>query len=398
MRLRQLGHGQSLCFVAPPEVHRDILKITGKCESGLDGYDVVSWALAQSCLNIERSEPLRIMQGLSYHHRQRIAQRYFAAELEKGEIIESTAAQIFIEKEEQSLYDLYAPLSMKPTNETSLLNISSQDSNPEVRTLLHRWKQIDPDAVDSANVLEEHEREVAHEVEKETEIQRPPPAKPLKESVDPRLKTYVQNGASETFRLFPTADIAIVRKSSAGKLAGLHVIWPDIRVSDGFPLVVEKPASGFYDDYFRPVNWILTSKRASPVIELLIISQYEANILMSDIKHPSSAVLLHVYEPQVTRAMPSVDSRAVLPLSVATQNWLRLSPGLRQQLHLFAGQLYINSYEEYLELRRGSPSMMVNLAFLKEWIGIRRRGQNFSQTHIGRIVNGWSLQPEDFQG
>ena len=398
MRLRQLGHGQSLFFVAPPEVHRDLLKITGKSEGDcLDGYDVINWALAQSCLNIERSEPLRIMQGLSYHHRQRIAQQYFADEPEEGEIVENNAAAMFIEKEEQSLYDLYAPSSMKSTDEKSLLNISSQDSNPEVQTLLHRWKQIDPDAVDGAKVLEEHEREVAHEVEKETEIQRPPPAKPLRESVDANLKTYVQNGASDTFRLFQTADKAIVRKSSAGKLAGKFVIWRDIRVSDGFRFVVEKPASGFNDDYLRPVNWILTSKRASRVTELLIISQYEANELMSDIKHPSSEVLLHVYEPRVTRAMSSVDSSAVLPLSLATQNWLSLRRKLRQQLHLFAGQLYLNTYEEYLALRTESPRTIVSLTFLKEWIGIRRRGQNFSQTHIGRIVSGWNLQPEDFQ-
>ena len=397
MRLRQLGHGQSLFFVAPPEVHRDILKITGKPESdGLDGYDVINWALTQSCLNIERCEPLRIMQGLSYHLRQLAAQRYFAAEPEEGEVVESTAVEIFVEKEKQSLYDLYAPSLMKTTDELSLLNISAQDSNPEVQTLLHRWKQIDPNAVDSAKVLEEHEREVAHEVEQEIEIQRPPPAKPLREMVDVRLKTYVQSGASQTWKLFGTARRAIVRKSSAGRLAD-HIVWPDIRVSDGFCSIVEKPASGFYDDYFRPVNWILTSKYASPITELLIISQYEANNLMSAIKHPSSAVLLHVYEPRVTRAMSSVDSKAVVPLSLATQNWLRLSPSLRQQLHLFAGQLYINTYEEYLEWRGGPPTIMVSLTFLKAWIGVRRRGQNFSQTHIGRIVSGWNLQPEDFQ-
>lgn len=397
MRLRQLGHGQSFFFVAPPEVHRDILKITGKSESdGLDGYDVINWALAQSCLNIERCEPLRIMQGLSYYHRQRAAQRFFAAERKEGRIVESTAAEIFIEKEKQSLCDLYAPSLMKATDELSLLNISSQDTNFEVQNLLHRWKQIDPNAVDSAKVLEEHEREVAHEVEQETEIQRPPPAKPLREMVDARLKTYVQNGASQTLKLFRTAHRAIVRKSSAGRLAS-HVVWPDIRVSDGFYLIVEKPASGFYDDYFRPVNWILTSKHALPITELLIISQYEANNLMSAIKHPSSAVLLHVYEPRVTRAMSSVDSRAAAPLSSATQNWLRLSSSLRQQLHLFAGQLYINTYEEYLELWRGHPTIMVSLTFLKAWIGVRRRGQNFSQTHIGRIVSGWNLQPEDFE-
>ena len=216
--------------------------------------------------------------------------------------------------------------------------------------------------------------------------------------MDPIIKTYVQNGDSQTWRFFRSADQAIIRNSSAGVFAGLYPVWPDIRVSDGFQSVVQKPASGFYDDYFRPVNWVLTSKHASsPITELLIISQYEVNQLISDITHPSSAVLLHIYEPRVTRAMSSVDSTTVLPLSSATQNWLKLSPSLRQQLHLFAGQLYINTYEEYLEWRRGPRTVMVNLTFLKAWIGIRRRGQNFSQTHIGRIVSGWNLQPEDFR-
>ena len=397
MRLRQLAHGQSVHFVAPPEVHRDILKATGKPESHeIDGYDVVSWALAQSCLNIERNEPLRIMQGLSYHRRQKATQQY-GMEPEEGEIAEHTATEMFIEKEEQSLSDLYAPSSLKPISESSLLKVSSQNKSPEVQALLYRWNEIDPDTADGANVQEEHEREVAHEVEQETQIQRPPPAKPLKEVLDARLKAYIQNGASETWKLFQTADKAIVRKSLAAKKVGSQRIWTGIRVSEGFCTTVAKPVAGFYDDYFRPVNWVLTNKAASPATRLLIISQYEVNQLFADITRPSSAVILHNYEPRVTRAMSSVDSTAVTPLLQSTQDWLRLSFELRFQLHLFAGQLYINTYKEYLTLRNSLPSVLVNMAFLKEWIGIRRRGQNYSQTHIGRMVAGWNLQEEDFE-
>ena len=397
MRLRQLAYGQSVHFVAPPEVHQDILKVTGKSEShGIDGYDVVSWALAQSCLNIERNEPLRIMQGLSYHRRQKAAQQY-GMEPEEGEVVEHTAAEMFIEKEEQSLSDLYAPPSLKPINESSLLKVSSQNQSPEVQTLLRRWNEIDPDTADGANVQEEHEREVAHEVEQETQIQRPPPAKPLKEIVDARLKAYIQSGASETWKLFQSADKAIIRKSSAGKKAGPQRIWTGIRASEGFYSTVEKPASGFYDDYFRPVNWVLTNKSASPATQLLVISQYEVNQLFPDITRPSSSVVLHNYEPRVTRAMSSVDSTAVSPLLQSTQNWLKLRFDLRCQLHLFAGQLYFNTYKDYLALRKAPLSILPNLAFLKEWIGIRRRGQNYSQTHIGRMVAGWNLQEEDFE-
>ena len=395
MRLRQLAHGQSLLFVAPPEVHRDIVKVTG--HDKLNGYSVVRWALAQSLLHIERSEPLRIMQGLSYHRRQKASEQYFASDPEEGEIIEDSATRAFVENEEQSLYDLYAPPSMKPHSEGSLLDICAKDNDPEVQILMRRWNKIDPNTTDGANVQEEHEREVAHEVEQESEIQRPPAAKALKESVDENLPAFIRTGSSAALQLFQFADTAIVRKSSAAKLIGTGTIWPALRVSKGFSSTVKRPVSGYYDDYFRPVNWVLASKIEAPASTLLIVSQYEVNQLLNAINDLSSAVILHSYEPRVSRAMSSVDSTATTPISQATQNWLTLHPSLRRQLHLFAGQLYINTYEEYKALRRESSSVMVALPFLREWIGIRRRGQNYLQTHIERMVNGWNLQEGDFQ-
>ena len=396
MRLRKLAHGQSLLFVAPPEVHTDIIKVTGKrSDDRLDGYDVIRWALAQSLMHIERSEPLRIMQGLSYHRRQKVAQRYLTVRLEADK--RKSAAQDFVENEEQSLHDLYAPSTLKAPSDSSLLQVSSKDTDPEVQILLHRWNQIDPSTADGANVQEEHEREVAHEVEQETEIQRPPRAKPLKEIVDENLEKYVKGGSLNVFDLFKYADEAIVRKSSAAKLLGKKRVWNGLRVSKGFCSTVESPVSGYLDEYLRPVNWILTRKADQNASRLLIISQHEVNQLFGAINDPSSAVTLHIYEPKVTRTMSSVDSRAVEPLTQATQNWLKIHPSVRRQLHLFAGQLYINTHDEYLALRQEVPSFMVPLPFLKEWMAIRRRGQNFLQTHIGRVVNGWSLQESDFQ-
>ena len=42
MRLRKLGQGQTLMFLAPPEVNKKIAKLSGKSENSLDGYDVVA--------------------------------------------------------------------------------------------------------------------------------------------------------------------------------------------------------------------------------------------------------------------------------------------------------------------------------------------------------------------
>lgn len=99
----------------------------------------MKWALVQSCLHIEKSEPLQIIQGLSYHRRQSAAQQYPNAELQVGHRGGKTAAELFIETEEQSLHDLYAPTPMKAQNRDSLLQVSARGSSPEVQALLHRW-------------------------------------------------------------------------------------------------------------------------------------------------------------------------------------------------------------------------------------------------------------------
>ena len=214
MRLRQLARGQSLLFVASPEVHGNICQVAGKKDDDeIDAYDVVQWALTQSLMHIKKSEPLRIMQGLSYYRRQNAAHQCFEVEPEEGEVMEDTAARLFIEQEEQSLHDLYAPASLKAVGDGGLLHVSRQDKNPEVQALLQRWENIDRTTANSANVQEEHEREVVHEVEQETQIQRPPIVEPLKEIVDDRLLEYIRYGSPEVYNKFRHADAAVVRKS-----------------------------------------------------------------------------------------------------------------------------------------------------------------------------------------
>ena len=77
MRLRKLGQGQTLMYLAPPEVHKQIAQLSRKDEEELDGYPVVAWALEQSCRTIEKSQPLKILQGLQYHHRQTCVDNFY---------------------------------------------------------------------------------------------------------------------------------------------------------------------------------------------------------------------------------------------------------------------------------------------------------------------------------
>ena len=83
-----------------------------------------------------------------------------------------------------------------------------------------------------------------------------------------------------------------------------------------------------------------------------------------------------------------------------TGDWTSLvAPEIARELHLFAGQLYIPSYHQYLcfkedmeghDLNQGKPPM----TFYKEWLGIRRRGQDFLPSHMGQIVEGKDLRKD----
>lgn len=122
---------------------------------------------------------------------------------------------------------------------------------------------------------------------------------------------------------------------------------------------------------------------------------------MGAIRGPNSAIYLHQYEPRVTKAMRSVDGSLARMLDSKAQ-WRNVDLNLRQELHLFAGQLYFNTYDEYRALleKLNSPSYIAPeklLSFIEAWLAIRRKGHNFLQSHMGQMVSGRLLQAEVFE-
>lgn len=195
MRLRKLAQGQTLMFLAPPEVHQSIVQFTGKKEDQIDGYDVVAWSLEQSCQSIERSQPLRILQGLNYCQRELTMNRFTSTypsleDLPKEVDLSSEVITAFREKEEQRLNDLYAPASLKDNILPGIIESSQKITNPVVQELLRMWRELDTAESDGASMHEEHEREIAHEMEQETQIQRPPKAQALPRAVPSRFYHY----------------------------------------------------------------------------------------------------------------------------------------------------------------------------------------------------------------
>ncbi|KAL8995005.1 MAG: hypothetical protein Q9169_005181 [Polycauliona sp. 2 TL-2023] len=409
MRLRQLGQGQSLMYVAPPEVHISIVEAPSASPTDeITGYRVVEWALEQSCLQIERNQPLRAVQGLSYHQRQEaleiLKERLFSQDDEEDSSDDDLGDGI-IEHEAQSLHDLYAPDTMRDHSDCGLIKKSRASSDPAVQELIELWDKIDPHATRNANMHEELEREVGHEVEQETQIERPPKAMPADRQVDPGLASFIRNGKILSSISFSSVYKGILAKSSAKHL--LRTIpWPRLYVTSDFVRTIKVKVdrskgkqADVNDDYLRPVRWLLVSKNPMAEKIILIISQYEVNRCLDQIQAPTSRVTLIDYEPRVTRSMPSLEYFPAQYPPGASAAWNALDDDLRQALHMFAGQLYFTTFEEYegfvkgLEDKEAAP-----LEFVREWIGIRRKGQNYLQTHLGQVVSGRVLHKEMFEG
>lgn len=404
MRLRKLAQGQTLMFLAPPEVHKQIVKLSGNHGDTIDGYDVVAWALEQSCQSIERYQPLRILQGLTHCQRQAVMKRFddIHPDLNDLDSVEADSNTItaFKEKEEQSLNDLYAPPFLETKTNPSIAQAIQASSDSMVQILVKLWKGLGSVASAGASMHEEHEREVAHEVQQEIQIERPPGATPLDRSVDPSLPEFVRTGRLTKLMEFSLAYDRIIPSTSRELMAPLHP-WMHLRVTRDFTRTVQQPNSEYHDSYLRPVNWLLTSKQEVEPKSLLLISQFEANELLREIQSPKSGVLLHIYEPRVTKSMGSVDF-GIEPAPLSMEEWQCLSSGLRRELNLFAGQLYFNTYDDYKNSYRDlGPRLNVDvdetLSFVRAWIALRRKGQDFNGTHLGQMVDGRSLTEEAFR-
>ncbi|KAL3421378.1 hypothetical protein PVAG01_07823, partial [Phlyctema vagabunda] len=108
MRLRQLGTTQSVLFLAPPEVHQNILDVCGKnWADTIDSSDVIYWLLEQTCDAIESLQPLYYSQGVDFCRRSQAALDLpdFLTEHDQRE----DYLDILRQKEQQTLAQLYKP-------------------------------------------------------------------------------------------------------------------------------------------------------------------------------------------------------------------------------------------------------------------------------------------------
>jgi hypothetical protein len=284
-----------------------------------------------------------------------------------------------------------------------------------------------------AKMLEEQERELAHEVERERENQRPPKVGPVRHHISDQVKQFIATGKlpppshRQTTNIVPA--FSVLERTSANERSQLAAFSERLLVTSDFCEVVERGQikNNITDEFLRPVNWIVSSVVDRTI--LVIMSSFEVNRLIPEIRE-SSKVILHMYSPQVTRTTPSYAFLDFCPIP-GPNRW-QPNTSLIDELNIFSGQLYFPNYQAYqrvcgflglyleettsakrdaihsdgfvrksdrqaLDMKHKSPFERSPVTLLRALIGFRRKGQSYIATHMGHILHGRMLTEADFE-
>lgn len=432
MRLRQLAISQSVVFFAPPEVHQSILNVRRKTQFGkIDSRDVIVWLLEQTCCSIEQLQPLYISQGLEYCRRRLSA-------FKNPEAITSVEQRksylkVLKQPEQYSLERLYAPdqrVKARPIDATGMVEVAEY---AERLNWLKKNLRNTGDTVQALMHQEvEQEREVQVEVETVREVKKPSHAEALPQ---PPLQKEIRSFA-ETGRLVAGSQaydqvFVALRRTALGRRLGISDSATESRlfVTRDFNNTVVSEWGRPRDEYSRPVHWILWSKVTDTA---LICSDFEADAVLQILlnKSPPCTYLI-VYSAPVTRSMVVFDTLNFYSIPTLPDTW-SAPPWLVRDLGIFAGRLYFD-YEKQCRMicetlglpppaqTKSAPSAALTeadlwselpydenrkeekakepfstapLAFMQEWLAVRRKGQDFSQTMMGDLCRGGRLNGE----
>ncbi|KAJ7221940.1 hypothetical protein C8J57DRAFT_1593700 [Mycena rebaudengoi] len=413
MRMRRLGSAHSVLFFASGEICGKITQLCAPASS-LNSSHVLQWTIQQTCLQIQDNGPLWASQGVNFDHRRTAYEQHRANSLS-----DQGLAAVLKERESHTLEELYGV-------EGVLENRIDGSTNLQ-RRIQGCCRELGIVSSLNSTLLEEQERELAHEKEDEREVERIAGAKPLDHHIDRNIEVFIRTGADS--HTFISLAACLANTSQISLLPQGHVFrGTKLRTTKDFrdTIVLSSISSaGSMDSYLRSVQWILSSSKSEL---LLLISPFEANALLPQIRSSATAHL-HLYAPRVSRNTQSFEDLQsfVVPRPRSTLP----DRSIIHELNLFAGQLFfadrramkevcallglhLQAVPEALQgrveltgfvsdsaartmLGLDACSFSSNpLPFIRELFGWCRKGQGFALTHAGQIVRGNDLQDTDF--
>ena len=130
-------------------------------------------------------------------------------------------------------------------------------------------------------LLEEQERELAHEKEEERQVQRTVGATPLDHSLDPALITLVQTGQYPSSLKLVSLLGCLQKTTQSSMLSTLSKHFFQSEKLVATKDFSDTIAGDHMDNFLRAVQWILTTTKRPNV--LLLLSPFEANELLPKI-------------------------------------------------------------------------------------------------------------------
>lgn len=421
MRMRQLGKGQTVLFCVNEEIEGRIRALVSKLPAAaLELSDVLLWSISETFKETRRAMPLWAVQGERFLTQ---SQHWNAIHTTGVANMSKALFAPFLEPEAQTLEDRYRPRSSE-----DVATRLSQSSVARMEEITDRCSQFCDLQFHSGALQEEQERELSPEIEQERQVERRSRAPPSKHTLHADVVLFVKSGKIKQASPAYMPAFQALRDTTAAARFKVSQLGVDdyLLVSADFAKTVEKANNSSYtsDSFQRSVQWILACKTYSPgSLYLMIISPYEAEKLMATVSL-SSKVSLHLYKPRCVIGHPTFDKLDFMSIPAhATTHHIPRS--LQLQLDVFAGQLYLNSYEDYLEVCRflglaatpskdgeiiaadgfiirdnsgrkpGSSPVQFLQALMSQ---IRRNGQGIGKTDMGYILEGKILEKSHFEG
>lgn len=420
MRMRKLGKGQSVAFCAPNEVKRRILQEDKN--SVIKVSDVLKWCISNTCTHTRKIVPLWATQGVRYL-------RYLATCMDVSIMPGNFPLEVsekLLEDEAQSLEQRYGDKNHAKEILWDAGHGLPTESNKDIEAIRTKCRDFHVSSFSSASLHEEQERELSPENEKEVQIERPPPSEPLKHSMQKSVQQFASSGIFHqpsfvaAFSPFESTSI-----SASLELAG----WPDtLFLTNDFVRTIKAGPNDFWDEFVRPVQWIL-SRTIESETYYIVISPFEAQELLPTIRQLEGAVHLHLYSPRVNACVRSIEDLSFCAIPAMTQPNATSFQVTSHMLNLFAGQLYLRDYETYVSLCQllglcsAAPTEDMQVMsdgfvkpedreplmkamcrftkspvpFLRGVMRFRRKGSSYGTTHMGRIFNGDLLTREHFK-
>lgn len=395
MRLRQLAHGQCLIFLAPPFVDKSIRDFCGLTATDLiDSSHVISWSIEQSCAFIESHKSLRDAQRRSYLLRKTRTDHVKYSGLEN----KVEAAGLVTEVERRTLYELYGPHA-SPQDREEIVVTAHQEENQQT--------------LSRACAEEEQERQVDQETQEEQQRENPLGDEPHQHSLHPEVRGFVLYG---THRTHSSAYQSTFEDMCRTKAVG-HSLFPGLPalkrsskvfVTKDFQKTLKlRPASGS-DHALRPVRFLAWNRTQSEY--LLVVSPFEAEHLLEDVKKSKNAHIL-LYEPPRTRLMSKDFSELIffsIPLPLPAAN---ISESIKRELFLYSGAMFfpwtagsgmrdymraLNKMIDPQDSRRSSSDIGTQIAEVwRNWLGLRMHGSDGLMSPAGYLIEDKALDRND---